>query len=407
MTERDTAWEADMEYSRSRSRSVVGESMEHCNNENELTDIQTLRHRSQSFTSVKDRPLNESLSSGEIAKHAAALSKIYLLGSTPVDVSKLNDGKSNGGRKVEILQRTGALSAQALDALSEGLQLSLDMKKIQSTQTQNAHYQLEEEMEEKQMEEEEEMKRKTEKTLNKSITTGALFFKSKMTKAKSKLSIQTPSFDVSHSNTSRCASMPSHGLSRKHKLKLLLLGDSGVGKTSLMRVFSGDMFSDSMLATAGVDFKLGQISVGEEKIVLQIWDTAGQERFHRIVSTYYKGANGIVLVYDVTDKRGFDNVEYWMSNIRQYSSQLPAMLLVGNKIDLENRSVSCAEGERTANQYNCRFIETSAKTSKNTNDALETIARDAFLLQLDPEITQKILIDKEKAGRRKDNCVVS
>ncbi|CCI41585.1 unnamed protein product [Albugo candida] len=411
MSESETAWEVDIEHSRSRSRSrshsIVGDSVEHCINENAITEIQLLRKRSQSFTSTKERQQNSTLSSQEIAKHAAALSKIFLLGSTPVDVTKLQDGRLHGGKKVEILEPTGALSAQALDALSKGLQLSSELTKIHSTQSSNEQYQLEEEMEEKQLEEEEEKKLKTEKTLNKSITTGALFLKSKLIKAKSKVSIQTPSFDLSHSNASRSASMPSVGFNRKHKLKLLLLGDSGVGKTSLMRVFSGDTFSDSMLATAGVDYKLGKISVGEEDITLQMWDTAGQERFHRIVSTYYKGANGIVLVYDVTDKRGFDNVEYWMSNIRQFSSQLPPMLLVGNKIDLENRTVSCADGERTANHYNCRFIETSAKTSKNTSGALETIARDAFILQLDPEMTQKMLIDKEKAGRRKENCVVT
>lgn len=272
MSESETAWEVDIEHSRSRSRSrshsVVGDSVEHCIDENAITEIQLLRKRSQSFTSTKERQQNSTLSSQEIAKHAAALSKIFLLGSTPVDVTKLQDGRLHGGKKVEILEPTGALSAQALDALSKGLQLSSELTKIHSTQSSNEQYQLEEEMEEKQLEEEEEKKLKTEKTLNKvgsytplevhsftvdcqSITTGALFLKSKLIKAKSKVSIQTPSFDLSHSNASRSASMPSVGFNRKHKLKLLLLGDSGVGKTSLMRVFSGDTFSDSMLATAG------------------------------------------------------------------------------------------------------------------------------------------------------------
>jgi small GTP-binding protein len=136
-----------------------------------------------------------------------------------------------------------------------------------------------------------------------------------------------------------------------------------------------------------VDFKLRHISLdGENEIALQIWDTAGQERFHRITATYYKGANGIVLVYDVTDRKGFDNVGYWMNNIKQFSgSTIPAMLLVGNKTDLPNRTVSSQEGQATAAQYNCRFIETSAKTSYNTNGALETIARDAFLMSVTRE----------------------
>ncbi|KDO16763.1 hypothetical protein SPRG_17752 [Saprolegnia parasitica CBS 223.65] len=177
-----------------------------------------------------------------------------------------------------------------------------------------------------------------------------------------------------------------------------------------MRVFSGDEFSESMLATAGVDFKLRQLRLEDEHdVALQIWDTAGQERFHRITSTYYKGANGIILVYDVSDKRGFDNVGYWMKNIQQYSTpNMPAMLLVGNKIDLPTRIVPSEDGQAAASQYNCRFIETSAKTSENTSDALETIARDALIMTLNPSMTQRELLERERRGKlTHDNCTIS
>lgn len=157
----------------------------------------------------------------------------------------------------------------------------------------------------------------------------------------------------------------------------------GVGKTSLIRIFSGDTFSDSMLATAGVDFKLREMQIETEVVSLQIWDTAGQERFHRITATYYKGAHAIILVYDVNDKKGFDNVGYWMNNIQQYSSpNLPAMLLVGNKIDLPNRVIPPESGQLAAQKYHCRFLETSAKTSQNCDDALHTIVADALYLSL-------------------------
>ncbi|RLN60568.1 hypothetical protein BBP00_00005909 [Phytophthora kernoviae] len=345
-------------------------------------------------------------------------------GSAPVDVSKLqDDSKIVGVKKVEVVQPTGALSAAALDALSEGLQLSVDNSPMPPSgyDTQLT----EEQLEEKKMEEEEDHKLKAEKlSSRRSLSVRASLFRNKMFKSTSKL--LGNSEEGSKKETKQVTGKPVTGAEKqtseamvevpvapkkRHKLKLLLLGDSGVGKTSLMRVFSGDEFSESMLATAGVDFKLRHINVGEDEITLQIWDTAGQERFHRITATYYKGANGIVLVYDVSDRRSFDNVGYWMNNIRQYSSpsQMPAMLLVGNKIDLPNRVVSLEEGQAAASQYGCRFIETSAKTSENTNGALETIARDAFMISVNPALTQKMVMDREKAlaGRRnKENCVI-
>ncbi|KAG6612028.1 putative Rab8 family GTPase [Phytophthora cinnamomi] len=387
------------------------------------------RRRSCSFSALAPAPPPERapLDAQDAAARAASLSKIYLAGSAPVDVSKLQgQNRLVGAKKVEVPQPTGALSAAALDALSEGLQLSVDKGALPPA---HAHAQLtEEQLEEQKMEEEEDHKLKAEKlSARRSLSVRASLFRNKMFKSTSRLLSSEEGAKQQAARASGAAARASTAAEKlttevvadagpvapkkRHKLKLLLLGDSGVGKTSLMRVFSGDEFSESMLATAGVDFKLRHINVADEAITLQIWDTAGQERFHRITATYYKGANGIVLVYDVSDRRSFDNVGYWMNNIRQYSSpmQMPAMLLVGNKIDLPNRVVSLEEGQAAASQYGCRFIETSAKTSENTNGALETIARDAFLISVNPALTQKMVMDREKtlAGRRnKENCVI-
>ncbi|KAJ0393957.1 hypothetical protein P43SY_003754 [Pythium insidiosum] len=387
------------------------------------------RRRSRSFSSLNrgggagDTEDSDEQEREDLVKRAASLSKIYLVGSAPVDVSKLQDeSKIVGVKKVEVVEPTGALSSQALDALSEGLQ-SLSVEKSGALGTsgvanEGSELLSEAELEEKRMAEEEDKKLKNQKlTTRRTLSAKAAFFKAKMFKS-AKATSSSPPPAAGTSKDSRSIASTESGAApapaipvKRHKLKLLLLGDSGVGKTSLMRVFSGDEFSESMLATAGVDFKLRNIAIGDEEIALQIWDTAGQERFHRITATYYKGANGIVLVYDVSDKKSYDNVGYWMNNIRQYASpNMPAMLLVGNKIDLPNRVVGTDEGVATAKQYDVRFIETSAKTSENTNGALETIARDAFFMSLNPNVTQKTLMEKEKSllGRRnKENCVIS
>ncbi|KAG3011041.1 hypothetical protein PC121_g7469 [Phytophthora cactorum] len=395
-------------------------------------DAARARRRSCSFSALEP-PRNLARADTEaeedaesMAKRAASLSKIYLAGSVPVDVSKLqDDSKIVGVKKVEVVQPTGALSAAALDALSEGLQLSVDNSPMPPSGYGDEQL-TEEQLEEKKMEEEEDHKLKAEKlSARRSLSVRASLFRNKMLKSTSRLlgnSEEGAKLEAARNVGQRTtgaekltnevtADAVPVAPKKRHKLKLLLLGDSGVGKTSLMRVFSGDEFSESMLATAGVDFKLRHINVADEAITLQIWDTAGQERFHRITATYYKGANGIVLVYDVSDRRSFDNVGYWMNNIRQYSSlsQMPAMLLVGNKIDLPNRVVTLEEGQAAASQYGCRFIETSAKTSENTNGALETIARDAYMISVNPTLTQRMVMDREKtlAGRRnKENCVI-
>eukprot|EP00456_Euglypha_rotunda_P011761 TRINITY_DN13161_c0_g1_i1.p1 TRINITY_DN13161_c0_g1~~TRINITY_DN13161_c0_g1_i1.p1 ORF type:complete len:158 (-),score=14.26 TRINITY_DN13161_c0_g1_i1:10-483(-) len=133
-------------------------------------------------------------------------------------------------------------------------------------------------------------------------------------------------------------------------IKLLMLGDSGVGKSCLMMRFADSTFSISFVATAGVDFKVKQVEVDGKNVCLRIWDTAGQERFKTITRQYYKGAMGIILVYDVTDRKSFEHVSYWMSNIDNYASENVCRILVGNKVDLETREVKTEEGEALADE---------------------------------------------------------
>merc|ERR1712157_499578 len=118
--------------------------------------------------------------------------------------------------------------------------------------------------------------------------------------------------------------------------KLVLIGDSGVGKSCLLLRFADDSFTDSYISTIGVDFRFRTVNIDMKTVKLQIWDTAGQERFRTITSAYYRGAHGIIMVYDVTNSESFEHVEEWLSEVNRHASETTKKLLVGNKCDLES-----------------------------------------------------------------------
>ena len=119
-----------------------------------------------------------------------------------------------------------------------------------------------------------------------------------------------------------------------HLFKLVLIGDSGTGKSCLLLRFADDAFTDSYITTIGVDFRFKTIPVEQKTVKLQIWDTAGQERFRTITSAYYRGADGIILVYDICDRESFLHVEEWLSEVNRYVSESTSKILLGNKCDL-------------------------------------------------------------------------
>eukprot|EP00056_Hartaetosiga_gracilis_P001459 m.45025 g.45025 ORF g.45025 m.45025 type:complete len:207 (+) comp10649_c0_seq1:91-711(+) len=158
--------------------------------------------------------------------------------------------------------------------------------------------------------------------------------------------------------------------------KLLLIGDSGVGKTCLLFRFSDDAFNSTFISTIGIDFKIRTIEIEDKKIKLQIWDTAGQERFRTITTAYYRGAMGILLVYDVTNQKSFDNIQTWVRNIEQNASQDVERMILGNKCDMEDaRVVTREDGQNLAQEYGVAFMETSAKSKINVEEAFTDIAR--------------------------------
>ncbi|XP_064946419.1 ras-related protein RABC2a [Musa acuminata AAA Group] len=171
------------------------------------------------------------------------------------------------------------------------------------------------------------------------------------------------------------SSGPGHGYD--YAFKILLIGDSGVGKSSLLVSFISNHLADDLSPTIGVDFKIKHLAVGDEKLKLTIWDTAGQERFRTLTSSYYRGSQGIILVYDVTKRETFTNLaDVWVKEVELYSTNRNCVkVLVGNKVDKEaDRMVTREEGISFANEYGCLFIECSAKTRANVEKCFEELA---------------------------------
>ncbi|KAL5110713.1 Ras-related protein Rab-8B [Taenia solium] len=158
--------------------------------------------------------------------------------------------------------------------------------------------------------------------------------------------------------------------------KLLLIGDSGVGKTSLLFQFTEEQFNATFIATIGIDFKIRTIDVDGKKIKLQIWDTAGQERFRTITTAYYRGAMGIMLVYDITQYQSFRNIKQWLTNIDDHANSDVERMLLGNKCDMvSQRQVTKEEAQEFAKNHSIEFLETSAKEGENVTVAFRMLAQ--------------------------------
>lgn len=160
------------------------------------------------------------------------------------------------------------------------------------------------------------------------------------------------------------------------QIKLLMIGDSGVGKTCLLLRYANDSFSPTFITTIGIDFKIKNVEIDTKRIKLQIWDTAGQERFRTITTSYFRGAQGILLVYDVTDRRSFESIRNWISQIQQHADVNVNKILVGNKCDmLDEKVVSTEEGQKLAKEFGIDFWEASAKNDINVEQSFISIAR--------------------------------
>ncbi|CAL8284284.1 unnamed protein product [Merluccius merluccius] len=170
-------------------------------------------------------------------------------------------------------------------------------------------------------------------------------------------------------------SAPSYNQDLMHKT--ILVGDSGVGKTSLLVQFDqGKFIPGSFSATVGIGFTNREVTVDNLKVKLQIWDTAGQERFRSVTHAYYRDAQALLLLYDITSKSSFDNIRAWLTEIHEYAQSDIVIMLLGNKADMAaERAIKRAEGEKLAREYCVPFMETSAKTGVNVELAFISVAK--------------------------------
>ena len=188
--------------------------------------------------------------------------------------------------------------------------------------------------------------------------------------------------------------------------KIILLGDSSVGKTSLILRFCDDKFMEIGTSTIGVDTKTKDVRHNGKKIQLEIWDTAGEERFRTLAKNSYQGSDGIILVYDITQKKTFSNIKHWYDNIKNnIDIDKVAIILVGNKSDLPDPQVKKESSEKFCEQYNLQLIETSCKNNINIEETFNTLIEKMIKLYNDDKKEFKnraSKLDKNTSIAKKD-----
>ena len=197
--------------------------------------------------------------------------------------------------------------------------------------------------------------------------------------------------------------------------KVVLVGDSFVGKTNIMSKYIKNEFHEDSKATVGVEFGSKQFTVEGHSIKAQIWDTAGQERYKAITSAYYKGAKGAFIVYDITRKQSFDSVEKWVNDVTAVADKKITIILIGNKCDLEDqRQITKEQGEEKANKLEIAFLETSALSGENLDKAFDKMMNEVYkkcheeMLSDDVDLIdgkgKDINLDKNDANEKKKCC---
>ena len=195
--------------------------------------------------------------------------------------------------------------------------------------------------------------------------------------------------------------------------KIVLIGDSSVGKTNILSKYLTNEFDPNSKATVGVEFGTKDLKIENNVVKVQIWDTAGQERYRSITNAYYKGAKGGLIVYDITNLKSFENIDKWLSDLKTNGEDKLSIILLGNKSDLEEeRKVTTEQGKEKAQFYKLAFMETSALNGNNIEKAFTDLItevfnnhRDSFEKQAKVEITDKAIdLKEEKKEENKSSC---
>ena len=187
--------------------------------------------------------------------------------------------------------------------------------------------------------------------------------------------------------------------------KILTIGESNVGKTSILRRFVENKFSKIHLSTIGIDYRTKSLHVYGKDIKLKIWDTAGQERYHNITSQIYKGADGIMLVYDVTEETSFIKIKDWMEQIiTNIGGDEISIVLLGNKCDVEERAITKERGQEMADSLKVFYYETSALNGMGINDAFEGLTKEIMKKKNTNHEIRAISLDSSKNQKKKKCC---
>ena len=192
-----------------------------------------------------------------------------------------------------------------------------------------------------------------------------------------------------------------------HTFKILTIGESGVGKTCILRRFVEDKFLKNHLATIGIDFKTKNIIVDGVQVKLKIWDTAGQERFRNITNQYYKGADGIILVYDVTDRLSFEKIREWMNQIKQNTTENEiGLVLLGNKCDADPREIYESDGIELGKELGIQYFESSAMNNINISESFNFLAKQILSKKkIDtPTKGSNTTLNTTQKKKKKDGC---
>jgi len=187
------------------------------------------------------------------------------------------------------------------------------------------------------------------------------------------------------------------------KLKIMVLGESMVGKTCLITRYTNDKFGGRYLCTVGIDFQKKKIEKNNKKILLQIWDTAGQERFRNVTKNYFHASQGFILAYDINNKESFEKVQYWVEEIKSNAEEKIKCILIGTKCDLDRREVSEEEGIELGRKFGYKFLETSAKDNININETFDTLVSE-ILTNYEDNKRASLTLTSNKIGKKKKKC---